>query len=203
MVSGVRRRGRLPWLVARRAQHGDQRSPPRAGKEIPSNLCACQSKPRLLTHLSTNICPIPAEDVARRASCSALPSLLSLLVRPPGVPGIDAVGVNRPPAVLCKGVCDVDGAREAPGTDGEVGRAPGPSRESTRSFTSLLAVVRGYDSSMSTESGWKGLDPPRKHLSPLVRGEPCAHPVLVVAGRAWQSSPRIPLSVVQPCQSRE
>ena len=43
-----------------------------------------------------------------RPSCPAL-SLLSRLVRPPGVPGTEAVGVARPVARAGKGVADVEG----------------------------------------------------------------------------------------------
>ena len=90
----------------------------------------------LLSAYLSRVCPDPTPTVdigLRSAVIPALPSLLSLLVRPPGVPDIEAGGVDRP------GAPGVEGTREEEAR-GEPGR---PKRESTRSLTSFRAVVKG------------------------------------------------------------
>ena len=74
----------------------------------------------------------------RSATPTELPSLLSLLVRPPGVPGNEAGGVNLPAG---RGVCEDDGVGREEEARGEV---VGPNSDSTRSLTSFREVIIGF-----------------------------------------------------------
>ncbi len=122
-----------------------------------------------LTHRSPIDGTAPVTPVPGLRPSWPAPSLLSRLVRPPGVPGIEAVGVDRPGPEYGKGVGVEDtGIRDEPAWYGEEDFPPEPSKESTRSLTSFREVVRGCVRGRSAvDERKKGNEPtPTGSLSP-------------------------------------
>lgn len=131
--------------------------PPGPGENMPSlladQLSATSHRPGHSTHLSAPGNPVtpipipvptaepePVPPALLSLPSLTLPSLLSLLTLPPGVPGtlLDRGGVARPPT---EAAADADGMVRDWDMAGDPGR--GASNESTRSLTSRRDVVSG------------------------------------------------------------